>query len=233
MPGSVVRAKSFPPDEPRPTDPLVLRQVHGNHLPQSVPQEAPPPPDERDEQRILEAHAAGRREGEVAGYNRATAEHQAAVERLAQSIHELAGLRARLRREAEGDVVQLALAIARRVLRREMTLDPDALQGLAIAALEKLQGQNISRVTVHPSQAGLLTACLQKAGGARVEVVADASYAPGSVVFETEHGNLDASIDTQLEEIARGLADCLRSPLQGGGAATPASSTPSRGWHKG
>jgi flagellar biosynthesis/type III secretory pathway protein FliH len=30
------------------------------------------------------------------------------------------------------------------------------------------------------------------------------------VVFETERGNLDASVDAQLREIERGLADCLR-----------------------
>jgi flagellar assembly protein FliH len=43
-----------------------------------------------------------------------------------------------------------------------------------------------------------------------VEVIADASREPGAVVFETERGNLDASVDAQLREIERGLADCLR-----------------------
>jgi flagellar biosynthesis/type III secretory pathway protein FliH len=30
------------------------------------------------------------------------------------------------------------------------------------------------------------------------------------VIFETRHGNLDASVDSQLQEIERGLADRLR-----------------------
>ncbi len=33
---------------------------------------------------------------------------------------------------------------------------------------------------------------------------------PGAVVFETERGNLDASVESQLQEIERGLADRLR-----------------------
>jgi flagellar biosynthesis/type III secretory pathway protein FliH len=41
-------------------------------------------------------------------------------------------------------------------------------------------------------------------------VIADASRAIGSVIFETPRGNLDASVDSQLQEIERGLADRLR-----------------------
>ena len=41
------------------------------------------------------------------------AESQAALERLARSIEDIASLRSRLRREAEADTVKLALAIAR------------------------------------------------------------------------------------------------------------------------
>jgi flagellar biosynthesis/type III secretory pathway protein FliH len=41
-------------------------------------------------------------------------------------------------------------------------------------------------------------------------VVPDAARELGSVVFETERGSLDASVDTQLEEIERGLTDRLR-----------------------
>jgi flagellar biosynthesis/type III secretory pathway protein FliH len=41
-------------------------------------------------------------------------------------------------------------------------------------------------------------------------VIPDATLAPGSVVFETNQGNLDASVESQLQEIERGLADHLR-----------------------
>jgi flagellar assembly protein FliH len=92
------------------------------------------------EQRIQEAHAAGMREGEAAGRVRAAAEVQPVIDRLARSIDDLAGLRARLRSEAEADLVKLSLAIARRVLRRELAIDPEALHGLVLSALEKLQG---------------------------------------------------------------------------------------------
>ena len=163
------------------------------------------------EERVREARAAGLREGEAAARNRGAAELKRTLDHLAQSIQELAGWRARLRREAEGDLVRLALEIARRVVRREIAVDPDALRGLAAAALEKLRGQDISRVKVHPSHAALLAACLKQApGGNTVEVVADASREPGALIFETARGNLDASVNAQLQEIERGLVDRLR-----------------------
>jgi flagellar assembly protein FliH len=182
--------------EPRPDFPLQVAQIQ-----------------RESEQRIREAHAAGTREGEAAGHARAAAGLQPVIDRLGRSIDEVAGLRARLRSEAEADLVKLALAIARRVLRRELAIDPEALHGLVLAALEKLQGQEICRVKVHPSHAALVTECLRQiVTGAAVEVIPDPSREPGAIVFETERGNLDASVESQLQEIERGLADRLKRP---------------------
>ena len=166
---------------------------------------------EQYQQQVREAHAAGVREGETNGKNRAVAELQPVVERLGRSIQEISNLRARLRREAEEDVVRLALAIARRVVRREISADPDALRGLVVAALEKLQGQEISRVKVHPSHVAMMKSCLQQSlNGGQVDILPDPSRELGAVIFETSRGNLDASVDSQLNEIERGLADRLR-----------------------
>jgi len=128
----------------------------------------------------------------------------------ARAIGELAQFRPRLRHEAEGDMIRLSLAIARRILRREMSVDPGAMHGLVLGALEKLQSQEITRVRVHPSQVAPVDACLREAvPGTRVEVIGDPAREAGSMVFETTHGNLDASIDCQLQEIERGLTDRL------------------------
>jgi flagellar assembly protein FliH len=210
-------SKVLAEEDSRKATPIPWRRVQDMHAAASEPPVAADPVNQSAEmerlaeQRAQEAHAAGFREGEAAGRSRAAAEVQPVIERLTQSIDELARLRPKLRREAEGDVVRLALAVARRVLRRELASDPDAVQGIVLAALEKLQGQEISRARVHPAHAPLVAECLRKmaGGGASVEVVADASREPGAVIFETQRGNLDASIDSQLQEIERGLTDRL------------------------
>jgi flagellar assembly protein FliH len=167
--------------------------------------------EQQHRQGLEEAHAAGMRDGEASGRNCAVAELQPVIERLSRTIDELSQLRARFRKDAEADMVKLSLAIARRVLRRELAVDPEALHGLVMAALEKLQGQELCRVKVHPSHAALVTSSLQRTvTGNAIEVIPDASCEPGTVIFETQRGNLDASVDSQLREIERGLVDCLR-----------------------
>jgi flagellar assembly protein FliH len=163
------------------------------------------------EETLCSTRAEALREGEAAGRSRALAELQPALERLAASVADLAALRPRLRREAEADMLQLSLAIARRVLRRELAIDPEALHGLVLAALEKFALQELARVRVHPSHAAAVSDLLRQAGaGTAIEVMPDPTLDCGAALFETSRGSLDASVETQLQEIERGLADCLR-----------------------
>jgi len=210
-------SKLVQPDQPGGEERVVWRRVDtgrgvANYLSVAAAAQAAVAPESGDSlnERVQDAHAAGLREGEAAGRACAAAELQPVVERLTRAIQELANWKPRLRREAEGDLLRLAVAMARRILRREIVLDPDAMHGLILGALEKLQSQEICRVRVHPAHAPLVTACLgQGTAGAAVEVLPDPSRELGTVIFETERGNLDASVESQLREIERGLADRL------------------------
>jgi flagellar assembly protein FliH len=157
---------------------------------------------------IAAAHHRGFSEGEAQARNGPVAEMQAAIQRMAQSVRDLAQLRPCLRRDAEADVVRLSLAIARRVLRREIAVDPTAIQALAQVALQKLGRQEISRVYAHPDQAPAIQAALDSAG-VRALVVPEITRESGALIFETNQGLLDASVNAQLEEIERGLTDRL------------------------
>jgi flagellar assembly protein FliH len=160
------------------------------------------------EQRVQESRETGRREGEAEGKARAQEELRAALERLAASAANIDEYRGQLLRQTEGDAVRLSIAIARRVLRRELTVDPSAIEGLVRAALEKLQAQEVSRVRMHPDYVPALRASIDHLGMAgRVEVIEDPAQEPGAAVFEMSRGSLNASIDSQLKEIERGLVD--------------------------
>ena len=149
-------------------------------------------------------------EGEKAARNQDAAEVKKVVEKLAQSIQELAALRPRLRSQAEGDVVRLAMAIAKRVVHRELTMDPDSIVALVKAALEKLRVQETERVKVHPDHQKIVKEFLSRSGEtAHIEVIGDASVGLGGVVFETARGEFDVSTDVQLDEIEKGLTDRL------------------------
>lgn len=161
--------------------------------------------EEQAERRIREAHASGVAEGRKA----AAAELDAAVQRIARNIDELSRLKARLRKEAEKDMVRLTGAIAQRILRRELTVDPDALQGVVGAALERLQVRDLFQVRTHPSHEKVVRQALASSGAPAISIIPDNSLQLGDVLFDTARGTLDASLDSQLREIERGFADLL------------------------
>lgn len=172
---------------------------------------APPPALEGDRDRVeREAHQRGFSEGTALGKQQASAELQPVLERLGKCLGELSSMRAKMRRDGEKDLVKLSIAIARRVLHRELTLDPESIEGLIKVALDKLESRELSRVRVHPDQEATVRALLHRYSSAKVEVAPDTTLNKGDVLFETAHGALDASVDAQLSEIERGLTDRLQ-----------------------
>lgn len=158
-----------------------------------------------------EAYQRGFNEGKSVGKDQGASEVQPLVERLGRTLAEMSSLRSQIRRDAEKDLLKLSIAIARRVLHRELTIDPESIQGLIKVALEKLQSRDLCRVRVHPDQEAPIRASLDRfSSSTKVELIADPSLQSGDVLFETAHGDIDASIESQLREIERGFADRLR-----------------------
>jgi flagellar assembly protein FliH len=204
------------PDEGKASEPLQLRAIGGRFQEGGLASQTDEERRRRElEARLQQARAAGQQEGQAAAREQAAVELKGILERTARSLEEIGTLRHRLRRDAEGDLVQLSMAIARRILHRELAMDPEALRGLILGALEKLNEHEISRVRVHPAHVGVLRACLERLSVERIEVHQDPALPAGGIVFETQRGNLDASVETQLEEIGRGLADRLRKDTSG------------------
>ncbi len=160
----------------------------------------------RLEQERAAAFAAGREAAQATVRQEAQANH----ERLSRSIDELAHCRLRYRQETEREVVQLSLEIARRILRRELTVDPEAILGLLRAGLESVSMREVLEVRIHPAHADAVRSALQKMGApAAISIVCDPHLEPGAVTVETRRGTFDASAETQLEEIQRGFADLM------------------------
>jgi len=166
------------------------------------------------EQQARQAYETGLRAGDGAARKALEAETRAAIDRLTATIVDVAATRAEIIERAEADTVRLAIEIARRILHRELTVDVNALKALTKSALQKLQSKEIHRVRVHPGQEKLVRASLLENGrGQGVEVIADPSLPPGGILFDIGRGVLDASVGTQLDEIARGLTDQLDNRL--------------------
>ena len=163
------------------------------------------------ETRAQTAYQQGFAAGQASGIQQASERIEPAASALSRIASELALLRKRFRAEAERDTVKLAVAIARRILHRELATDPEAILGLVLAAFQKLDARETSRLRLSPPDAAIVEQHRSRLSfPAGLEIAADATLAPASAVFETARGELDASVDTQLAEIDRGFADLLK-----------------------
>ena len=159
---------------------------------------------------LAQARQTGLEEGLRKGREESAAEVQKALNQLAHSILDLTEQKKKIRREAERELVKLSLAVAKRILHRELVADPESIQGIVYAALQKLQNREVSRVRVYPAGVGAVQAAMERIGHRNaVEVTADPTLPMGGILFETALGELDASVETQLKEIERGFADRL------------------------
>jgi flagellar assembly protein FliH len=153
-----------------------------------------------------EAFSKGFAQGERAGGEAAAKRGEAMLRRLTETLEELTTLREQMIHQTERQMVQLALAIARRVVYREVSLDQDLLVAMARVALERL-GEH-AQVTVRLNPEDFEATAAARAAqwtGTHVTVVADARVGRGGCRLESEFGAIDAGVDAQIQEIARAL----------------------------
>ena len=154
-----------------------------------------------------EAFASGYAAGERAGLEAGNKRAEAMLRRLAQTIDEQRSLRGTLLRQTEGQMVQLALAIAKKVLRRETTFDQDLLVAMARVALDRVGDHGAATIRLNPED---YAHTVQRHGdhwaGSRVTVIADPGVSRGGCLVESEFGFVDASVDAQFEQVAQAMA---------------------------
>lgn len=163
-----------------------------------------------------QARELGRQQGELEG--RAKFEAQLARERsaVAQALVDFARERAAYYQRVEAEAVQLALAIARKILHREAQVDPLLLMGIVRVALEKIEGASGVVLAVHPERAAEWQSYL----AAHVElealpkVVGDPAMPVERCELRTSMGTAQLGVEVQLKEIEQGLMDLLAARPQ-------------------
>jgi flagellar biosynthesis/type III secretory pathway protein FliH len=161
--------------------------------------------------REAEARVQGRREGLAEA--RKALEEQLEHERtsLAAALAQFTRDRAVYFQKIEGEVVQLALSIARKILYREAQIDPLLLAGIVRVALEKIDGATGVVLRIHPQNAAdwrrYLATHLEPSDVP--EIVEDSSQPPDGCTLETSMGTATMGLEVQLKEIEQGLMDLL------------------------
>jgi flagellar assembly protein FliH len=148
-----------------------------------------------------------------------TAGDQQRVRQAAEMIESFAQERDRYMQSVEHEVVELALAVAARILRREAQMDPLLLTGAVRVALGQLSGSTEVRLQVPAAELDLWIESMALLPNLALKptVFAGEGMRLGDCRIETSLGSVDLGIRAQLGEIARGFFD-----RAGGGRAEPA-----------
>ncbi len=114
------------------------------------------------EARVAAAEKAGFEQGYADGLARAGAETEALAGQLRSVLSELASALDAVDERVEQELVELALAVARRLLGRELADDPAELLGFVRLAVSRLPvGSHDVRVRLHPDDVAPVQAALQ------------------------------------------------------------------------
>lgn len=194
----------------------------GQPAAQVAPVEAPappPPPTMPSFDRAAierEAFAQGFAQGERSGAEAAAARSEAVLQRLKQTIGELQALRAEMIHKTERQVVQLAIAMAKRIVHREISLDPELLSAMARVALDRLGDAASATIRLHPDDYAATAGVNSDArtDSSVVRVVADPVVRRGGCLVQSEFGLIDVSADAQIQELATALLGSDESKQQ-------------------
>lgn len=112
--------------------------------------------------------------------------------------------------QVEMEIVQLALAIAAKILHREAQVDPMLLAALVRIAVEKMREGSSVTVRVSPGKGDSWKRYFAATPSmSHVEVEEDPQLSNQDCVLDTELGSANFGLDSQLKEVEQGFFDLL------------------------
>lgn len=129
---------------------------------------------------------------------------------LQQAAQSVATARAEWLLQWEGSAVKLATAIAARVIRSEVTHNPEITLALVRESLELAAGSTHIRLRLHPEDLAQLGDFVERiteelAPAGTTELIADAAVEQGGCRLETSLGTIDQQFAAQLARIEEEL----------------------------
>lgn len=157
-----------------------------------------------------EAFAKGREAGLAAGraagkaeYDQAVAKANAQAAQLEKVLNSLARPLEDIDEQVETELVNLALTVARQLVRRELRIDPSQVIAIVREAVGLLPASARDvRVHLHPEDAAVVRERLAAPAGERAwTIVEDPVTTRGGCRVTTDTALIDARVETRLNEV--------------------------------
>lgn len=168
-----------------------------------------------------EGFSKGETQGRAEGKRQAHAEFEEATKTVAPALQaileDLRDRKVSLQAEAEADLLCLAMEIARRVVRRELSVQPDCVVDIARDAIALANERGDLVAHVHPDDLLVLEEQLPALREAftdlgRVTILADPEMQRGGVRLSARDGEIDMRIEEQFKALERALVGEVQAP---------------------
>jgi flagellar assembly protein FliH len=149
-----------------------------------------------------EAYAKGLEAGRIAGEQEIRRRFEQ-VQNIESILNALAKPLQHLDKEVEHQLVALALAIAKQVVRRELRIDPSQVIAIVRESVSLLPlAQRNLRVHLHPDDARLLRERLSEPQAERAwTIIEDPMMARGGCRVSSDNSQIDARVETRLAAV--------------------------------
>jgi flagellar biosynthesis/type III secretory pathway protein FliH len=174
-------------------DPACLDDAAGIDERRSLARQAALTADEREEQAyrkgFAEGKAQGLNDGQETGFELGTKKIEPLISAIKEALIQLNAIREETYLQLEKEVVELAIAIAQKVICREIATDKETVVCVAKEALAKDLIPDVNNVTFE----------------------AEENIQSGGCIIETELGEIDARIEKQLQAVKESFLSTMEN----------------------
>jgi flagellar assembly protein FliH len=170
--------------------------------------------EEKKQRETEEAKENALKEGREEGFREGREEAERLVQRLHVILDKAIQRRAEILEESEAQVVQLVLAIAKKVVKVISENQKNVVLNNIIQALRKLKSKSDIVIRVNIIDLKLTTQHTKEfmegiESVRNVTVLEDSTVDPGGCIIETDFGQIDARISSQLREMEERILELL------------------------
>ncbi|HBC76622.1 MAG: hypothetical protein A2008_11810 [Candidatus Wallbacteria bacterium GWC2_49_35] len=158
-----------------------------------------------------EAFDKGFAEGKAEAVERAKSIIEAIEQVLKEALHE----KDEIIRKAEQQIVELAMAISKKITRCEVLLNRDVIYYSVNEAIAKIVDRDT--INIYMNLKDISTFAKRKEDvlkslpvDSKVKIIEDNNILPGGCIISTNMGNIDATISSQMLEVEKMLEEALR-----------------------
>jgi flagellar assembly protein FliH len=160
----------------------------------------------------MEAYQKGIEQGQAQGQMMAVKRIEPLIQTLSLTIEELKKIRQHILEKHQDQIMEILVIMTEKVIHRQIQLSPDIILETLRHACSHLTETAEIRLRVHPSDFEYIRdmeriITTQLTGKGSIHFIEDTTIERGGIIIDTEFGEIDASIRSQIEHMKEVLLE--------------------------